>query len=173
MGLYSHLSCPATFLLCTCACLHCDSFRKQPPRWVKLSRSLVAFPLNHWFIQVNNVWPLRLSLPVWMGAVARTRSRGMCSLSPGVPATFVDIKIISKSLLQMRLTRLPHSGQGGREVLVCGLRGLLFRTDEDSVNRGVVEERQWSPSQDMKEIQVVVPYTRSYSSVQRVALIAP
>lgn len=97
----------------------------------------------------------------------------MCALSPGVPATFVNIKIISKSLLQMRLTGLPHFGQGGREVFVCGLRGLLFRTNEDSVNRGVVEERQWRPPYDMKEIQVVIPYTRSFSSVQRVALIAP
>lgn len=27
---------------------------------------------------------------------------------------------------------------GGNEVLVCSLRGLLFHTDGDTVNRGVV-----------------------------------
>lgn len=69
----------------------------------------MLFPcsLNYWFILVNNVLQLQISLPVWMGTMARTRSeldKEECVLlSLGVPDKFISIKIISQSLLQMRL----------------------------------------------------------------------
>lgn len=58
-------------------------------------------------------------------------------LSPGAPDKFIGDKIISKSLLRMRLARQIKDA-GGNEVRVCSLRGLLFRTDEDIVNTSVV-----------------------------------
>lgn len=64
-------------------------------------------------------------------------------LSPGGLDKFLRIKKKWKFLWQMRLPRQIKDA-GGNEVLVCSWRALLFCIDGGTVNRGVVEEQEWS-----------------------------